>query len=64
VLVIHRHLEPILAHTLDVKKRRDWPTIRDHIAAVRAGQVPVDPTGFALATQAETAPIDHAPERS
>ncbi|TVT61955.1 type IV secretory system conjugative DNA transfer family protein [Amycolatopsis rhizosphaerae] len=53
VLVIHRHLDPVLAHTLDVGKRRDWPTIRDHVAKVRAGQVPVDRTGFALTTPAE-----------
>lgn len=64
VLVIHRHLDPILAHTLDVKKRRDWPTIRDHIEAVRTGQVPVDPYGFALTTPAESAGVDHARERS
>lgn len=49
VLVIHRHLDPILAYTLDVRKRADWAVIRDHVQAVRDGQVPVGPEGFALA---------------
>ncbi|HEX9334410.1 MAG TPA: TraM recognition domain-containing protein, partial [Pseudonocardiaceae bacterium] len=35
VLVIHRHLDPILARTLDVKSRGDWPRIREHVQAVR-----------------------------
>jgi type IV secretory pathway TraG/TraD family ATPase VirD4 len=36
VLVIHRHLDPIFAHTVDVKKRSEWPIIRDHIKTVSA----------------------------
>jgi len=49
VLVIHRHLDPILAHTLDVRKRPDWKIIREHVQAVRDGQVPIGPDGFAVA---------------
>lgn len=58
VLVIHRHLDPILARTVDVKKRADWPAIRDHVAAVRAGRIPISPAGHLLAT-----PIDGCVER-
>jgi len=49
VLVIHRHLDPILARTLDVKKRADWDHIQQHIDAVRNDEIPVGPDGFALA---------------
>lgn len=46
VLVIHRHLDPVLARTLDVKNRRDWPVIRAHRDTVRTGTVPVTPEGY------------------
>ncbi|WP_019819468.1 type IV secretory system conjugative DNA transfer family protein, partial [Saccharomonospora saliphila] len=49
VLVIHRHLAPILARTVDVAKRRNWPRIKNHVTAVRRGDVPVTPTGRASA---------------
>jgi type IV secretory pathway TraG/TraD family ATPase VirD4 len=49
VLVIHRHLDPILARTVDVKKRDDWQAISDHVAAVRAGRVSISPGGYLLA---------------
>ncbi|MGW4527891.1 type IV secretory system conjugative DNA transfer family protein [Amycolatopsis sp. NPDC004378] len=55
VLVIHRHLDPILARTLDVRNRPDWKVIREHVQAVRDGQVPISPNGFA------TAPVLTAP---
>ncbi|HET6285786.1 MAG TPA: TraM recognition domain-containing protein [Amycolatopsis sp.] len=50
VLVIHRHLDPILAHTLDVKRRPDWKIIRGHIHAVRDADVPIGPDGLAATT--------------
>ncbi|MEU7477088.1 TraM recognition domain-containing protein [Lentzea sp. NPDC042327] len=50
VLVIHRHLDPVLARTLDVRKRPDWHVIREHVEAVRAGAVPIGPDGLAQAT--------------
>lgn len=49
VLVIHRHLDPILAHTVDVRNRPDWAVIREHVRAVREGQIPIGPDGFTLA---------------
>lgn len=52
VLVIHRHLDPVLARTLDVRDRPDWKLIREHVQAVRDGQVPISPDGFALPVQA------------
>lgn len=45
VLVIHRHLDPILARTVDVKHRDDWPALRADVATVRAGTAPVDAAG-------------------
>jgi type IV secretory pathway TraG/TraD family ATPase VirD4 len=48
VLVIHRHLAPILARTIDVRKRPDWKTIRGHVQAVRDGQVPIALDGLAV----------------
>ncbi|MDQ2791628.1 MAG: TraM recognition domain-containing protein, partial [Actinomycetota bacterium] len=48
VLVIHRHLSPILARTVDVNKRPDWATIRADITAVRAGSAPINAAGYAL----------------
>lgn len=63
VLVIHRHLDPILARTVDVKARGDWPEIREHVKAVREDQVPVGPGGFALAAppSAPGGPVFGAP---
>ena len=51
VLVIHRHLRPILASTVDVKRRPDWPALRADIQTVRDGTAPVDATGYAKAGQ-------------
>lgn len=48
VLVIHRHLDPILARTADVTRRGDWKVIRRHVEAVRAGRAPVDLEGYLL----------------
>ncbi|GAA2678800.1 MULTISPECIES: type IV secretory system conjugative DNA transfer family protein [Actinosynnema] len=49
VLVIHRHLDPILARTLDVRGRPDWKQIREHVRAVRDGHVPIGTDGLAVA---------------
>ncbi|WP_309111965.1 TraM recognition domain-containing protein [Saccharothrix sp.] len=49
VLVIHRHLDPILARTVDVRRRKDWRLIREHVQTIRDGQIPIGPDGFALA---------------
>jgi len=43
VLVLHRHLRPIRARTIDVAKRRDWPQLRDDITTVRTGRVGIGP---------------------
>jgi hypothetical protein len=51
VLVIHRHLRPILARTVDVKRRPDWPTLRADVQTVRDGVAPVDGTGYAKDNQ-------------
>lgn len=48
VLVIHRNLSPILARTVDVKKRPDWAELSRDVEAVRAGAAPVDPAGYRL----------------
>ncbi|MDQ2789512.1 MAG: TraM recognition domain-containing protein, partial [Actinomycetota bacterium] len=48
VLVIHRHLAPILARTVDINKRPDWAAIRADIKAVRAGSAPVNAAGYPL----------------
>ncbi len=63
VLVIHRHLDPILARTVDVKRRPDWPTIRDHVAVVRAGEVPISPGGYILAPPIDGATAPQLPDR-
>lgn len=55
VLVIHRTLPPILARTIDVTQRTDWPTIRADIHTVRAGSAPIDQAGYAVATPTEGA---------
>lgn len=51
VLVVHRHVRPIVGRTVDVSKRRDWPQLRADVQAVRAGTVAVSATGYA--TRAE-----------
>ncbi len=51
VLVIHRHLLPIKARTVDVSKRADWDTLRADVEAVRNGQAPVDARGYATGTE-------------
>jgi type IV secretory pathway TraG/TraD family ATPase VirD4 len=48
VLVIHRHLRPILARAIDVRQRPDWPQLRTDVQAVRQGSAPVDDHGHAL----------------
>lgn len=48
VLVIHRHLRPILARTVDVKRRADWPVLRREVQAIRAGTAAVDSAGYAI----------------
>lgn len=48
VLVIHRHLRPILARTVDVKNRPDWPLLRADVRTIRRGTAPVDANGYAL----------------
>jgi type IV secretory pathway TraG/TraD family ATPase VirD4 len=47
VLVFHRHLRPILARTVDVKRRRDWHSLRQDVQTVRDGTIPVDSAGYA-----------------
>ena len=47
VLVLHRSLPPILARTVDVSARPDWPALRADVDAVRAGQAPVGSAGYA-----------------
>jgi type IV secretory pathway TraG/TraD family ATPase VirD4 len=49
VLVFHRHLRPILARTVDVKRRRDWSMLRRDVQMTRDEMAPVDAAGYALA---------------
>lgn len=49
VLVLHRMLPPILARTVDVTERPDWPQLRVDVEDVRAGRVRLDGKGYALA---------------
>lgn len=55
VLVIHRNLKPILARTIDVAQRADWPRLRRDIETVRTGTIPIDVTGRLTAVSAVTA---------
>lgn len=60
VLVFHRHLRPILARTVDVSRRRDWPQLRTDQAAVRDGTAAITPDGYSATTE----PTPRAPEVS
>ena len=51
VLVIHRTLRLIQARPIDVSARPDWPQLRRDVAAVRRGELDIDPTGFATISQ-------------
>lgn len=53
VLVFHRHLKPILARTVDVKRRSDWKQLKTDVDAVRNGAAAVSPDGYALTTPAQ-----------
>ncbi|WP_406690301.1 TraM recognition domain-containing protein [Saccharopolyspora sp. ID03-671] len=53
VLVFHRHLRPILARTVDVKRRRDWRQLKADVDAVRNGEAAVSPDGYALSAPAQ-----------
>ena len=48
VMVIHRHLRPILARTVDVTDRPDWPTLAAHVEMVRGATAPLDADGYTL----------------
>ncbi|HTK63361.1 MAG TPA: TraM recognition domain-containing protein, partial [Pseudonocardia sp.] len=48
VLIIHRHLAPIRARTIDVAKRHDWQQLHADMTTVRSGRVPVTPRGLAI----------------
>ncbi|SFE22007.1 Type IV secretory pathway, VirD4 component, TraG/TraD family ATPase [Actinopolyspora alba] len=50
VLVFHRHLDPILAQTVDVTRRRDWTQLRADVETIRRGQPPVSLGGYPLPT--------------
>ncbi|MDA3644394.1 TraM recognition domain-containing protein [Saccharopolyspora indica] len=52
VLVFHRHLNPILARTVDVKQRPDWKQLQADAQTVRTGEIPVSADGYALADPA------------
>lgn len=47
-LIIHRALRPILAKTVDVSERRDWPQLRADQASVRAAMPAVSQLGYGL----------------
>ncbi|HEX5405344.1 MAG TPA: TraM recognition domain-containing protein [Pseudonocardiaceae bacterium] len=51
VLVFHRHLRPILARSVDVRRRTDWPVLRHDCQLIREGIAAVDAAGYA-ATEA------------
>lgn len=46
VLVFHRNLRPIEARLIDVRKRRDWTTLRVDVESVRSGEVPIRADGY------------------
>ncbi|WP_406690523.1 TraM recognition domain-containing protein [Saccharopolyspora sp. ID03-671] len=46
VLVIHRHLKPILARTVDVTQRRDWKHLDGDVTTIRNGTASVTPDGY------------------
>lgn len=46
VLVIHRHLKPILARTVDVTQRRDWKHLDADVTTIRNGTAPITPDGY------------------
>lgn len=48
VLVVHRHLRPILGRAVDVTKRRDWPALRADVHAIRTGTARVNTAGYAV----------------
>ncbi|HTK63005.1 MAG TPA: TraM recognition domain-containing protein [Pseudonocardia sp.] len=54
VLVIHRHLKPIRARTIDVAARPDWPQLHADTTTLRSGEVPVTPDGKAIHAVANT----------
>jgi type IV secretory pathway TraG/TraD family ATPase VirD4 len=54
VLVIHRHLRPVLARTVDVKHRPGWPSLRADVQTIRNGTAPVDAAGNALSDEGTT----------
>lgn len=62
VIVIHRHLPPIRARTIDINHRPDWPQLRADIRTVRAGNVAVATDGRAVRS-GSTQP-GHPPARS
>ncbi|SHG73773.1 type IV secretory system conjugative DNA transfer family protein [Streptoalloteichus hindustanus] len=61
VLVLHRHLRPILAHTLDVTARPDWPHLRADLTRVRGGDIPIGPDGHLTDEGPSTAPAPRTP---
>lgn len=46
VLTFHRHLLPILARTVDVKRRGDWKQIRTDVDTVRNGAALISADGY------------------
>ncbi|GGM76434.1 hypothetical protein GCM10012275_54060 [Longimycelium tulufanense] len=50
VLLLHRHLRPILARTLDVAQRPDWRQLRADRLTLRRGETGLGPDGL-LTTQ-------------
>lgn len=50
VLIMHRNMRPILARTVDVQQRRDWPQLRADTAAIREGTAPIDNAGHHIDT--------------
>jgi len=45
VLLIHRNLRPVLARTLDIAKRADWPQISADVHTIRSGTPPITASG-------------------
>jgi hypothetical protein len=62
VLIIHRHLPPIQAHTIDITQRRDWPRINADTKAVRVGQPGVDAAGYGNRTTARSVEMARLPD--
>jgi type IV secretory pathway TraG/TraD family ATPase VirD4 len=58
-LIIHRALRPILARTIDVSERRDWPQLRVDQERIRSSTPAVSEDGYRLGGLRRRGPSNH-----